>query len=111
LWAQLTELVLFAVLPILLCAAFLFSGFPRLFERRFDSSIQLFYGELAFLQADIGSEATGIPNAITRMLEKLDDIERRVMQLQLPDSQVHRWYTLRQHIDITRKQILALRAR
>jgi hypothetical protein len=110
-WAQLAELVLFAVLPIVLCAVFLFSIFPRLFERRFDASLQQFYGELAFLQADLGSEVTGVPKAIARLQEQIEDIERRVMQLQLPENQIHRWYTLRQHVELTRKQILGLRAR
>jgi hypothetical protein len=46
-----------------------------------------------------------------RLLQRIDDIEMKVMQLELPAPYSERWYTLRSHLAGAREHLLGLRAR
>ena len=109
--AQVTALLLFAVFPILVAAAFLLSWIPRLFDWRISSALNYFYGELKFLESEMIDVATNNPIHLKRLLERLDKIERQVVLLDLPDLFSERWYTLREHLAAARERLLTLRAR
>lgn len=110
-WAQLAELLLFAVLPILLLAAVALLWIPRLFSLRVDAVLSHYYGELNFLENDLEDVATESPIQMKNLLAKLDQMEHEVTSLDLPDRFADRWYTLREHLAAARERLLKLRAR
>ncbi|GAB3473644.1 hypothetical protein [Polaromonas eurypsychrophila] len=109
--AQWTELLLYAVLPVLLLSGFLLAWIPRLFDWRISAAMQNFYGELKFLETDIDKTVTEDPMSLRRLLAQLDNIEKQVTQLDLPTEFSERWYTLREHLAAARERLLTLRAR
>ena len=110
-WAQLAELLLYAVLPILVVAGIALVWIPRLFSLRVDAVLSHYYGELNFLENDLEAVATENPIRMKNLLGKLDQMEHEVASLDLPDRFADRWYTLREHLAATRERLLKLRAR
>jgi TRAP-type uncharacterized transport system substrate-binding protein len=110
-WAQLAQLLIYAVIPILLLSYFVMSWIPRLFNWKVNAILQDFYGELKFLEADIEPVASTRPIEIKNLLQRLDDIEAKVRLLDLPNSYANRWYTLREHLARAREKLLNMRAR
>ncbi|MBW8722407.1 MAG: ABC transporter substrate-binding protein [Polaromonas sp.] len=109
--AQYAELILYAVVPILGIALLLLAWIPKLFDWRISSALHHFYGDLKFLEAEMDDVATDNPMALRRLLERLDNIERQVVALDLPDEFSQRWYTLREHLAAARDRLLKLRSR
>ncbi len=109
--AQGTELLLFAVLPIFVFTLLLLSWIPRLFDWRVSAALNHFYGELKFLESEIDQVASTQPIFLRGLLDRLDQIERQVVSLDLPDEFSDRWYTLREHLAAARERLLKLRAR
>lgn len=109
--AQYAELILYAVVPILGIAFLLLAWTPKLFDWRISSALHHFYGELKFLESEMDEVASDNPMALRRLLERLDNIERQVVSLDLPDEFSERWYTLREHLAAARARLLKLRAR
>ncbi len=110
-WAQLVQWLLMAFLPITLLTVFLISWIPSWFDWRINAVLQNFYGELKFIETEIEPVASEKPIEMKRLLQRLDDIEMQVMQLDLPTSYSERWYTLRSHLSSARDHLLGLRAR
>lgn len=110
-WAQLAELLLYAVLPILLLTAMALVWIPQLFSLRVNAVLSHYYGELKFLESDIEKAVINAPMTMNRLMAKLDAIEEQVRGLDLPDRYADRWYTLRQHLTTARERLLGLRAR
>ncbi len=110
-WAQLAQWLLYAALPILLLTLLVLAWIPSLFEWRINAALQHFYGELKFIETEISSVANERPIEMRHMIQRLDDIEQQVMQLQLPPQHTDRWYTLRSHLSDARERLLKLRAR
>jgi hypothetical protein len=110
-WAQLAQWFLYAALPILLLALCLLKWIPTLFEWRVNAALQHYYGELKFIETEISSVASERPIEMRHMIQRLDEIEQQVMQLQLPLQHTDRWYTLRSHLSDARERLLRLRAR
>lgn len=108
--AQKAALLLYAVIPILALAVFVMAWIPRLFDWRVSAVLNHFYGELKFLEVEIEAAAIDQPMALKAMLDRLDNIEREVVRLDLPDTFSDRWYTLREHIAAARDRLLTLRA-
>lgn len=109
--AQYAELILYAVVPILGIALLLLAWIPKLFDWRISSALHHFYGDLKFLEAEMDDVAIDNPMALRRLLERLDNIERQVVALDLPDEFSQRWYTLREHLASARDRLLKLRSR
>jgi hypothetical protein len=103
--------LLLACLPILVLTALLLAWIPSWFDWRVNAVLQNFYGELKFLETEIEPVASERPIEMNRLLQRLDDIEMNVMQLELPDPYSERWYTLRSHLAGAREHLLGLRAR
>ncbi|ROZ76497.1 TAXI family TRAP transporter solute-binding subunit [Ramlibacter sp. WS9] len=110
-WAQLAELLLYGVLPIMLLAGAALLWIPRLFSLRVDAVLSHYYGELNFLENDLEAVATENPIRMKNLLGKLDQMEHEVTSLDLPDRFADRWYTLREHLAAARERLLKLRAR
>ena len=110
-WAQLAELLLYAVLTILLMTSMVLAWIPHFFEWRVNAILQNHYGELKFLETEIEPTASGRPLDIKKLLQRLDRMEQQVVALDLPDQFSNRWYTLRAHLADARKRLLDLRAR
>ncbi|MCY1164538.1 MAG: PhnD/SsuA/transferrin family substrate-binding protein [Pseudomonadota bacterium] len=109
--AQQVELLMFAIIPILAIALILLAWIPRLFDWRISAALNHFYGDVKFLESDMDKIATENPMALRRLLERLDNIERQVVALDLPDEFSDRWYTLREHLAAARERLLKLRSR
>ncbi|MES2946470.1 MAG: TAXI family TRAP transporter solute-binding subunit [Pseudomonadota bacterium] len=109
--AQLAELLLYVVLPILIAGLFLLAWIPRIFDWRISATVNHFYGDVKFLDSEMDKIASENPMALRRLLERLDHIERQVVALDLPDEFSERWYTLREHLAAARDRLLKLRAR
>ncbi|AYQ30204.1 MULTISPECIES: TAXI family TRAP transporter solute-binding subunit [unclassified Polaromonas] len=109
--AQYAELIFYAVVPILAIAVLLLAWIPKLFDWRISSALHHFYGDLKFLEAEMDEVAADNPMALRRLLERLDNIERQVVSLDLPDEFSQRWYTLREHLAAARDRLLKLRTR
>jgi hypothetical protein len=109
--AQYAELILYAIVPILAIALLLLAWIPKLFDWRISSALHHFYGDLKFLEAEMDDVAADNPMALRRLLERLDNIERQVVALDLPDEFSQRWYTLREHLAAARERLLKLRSR
>jgi TRAP-type uncharacterized transport system substrate-binding protein len=110
-WAQLAQLMLYAVLPIVSLTLLILFWIPSLFNWKVNAALQNFYGELKFLETDIEPTASSRPIEIKKLLQRLDDIEAKVTSLDLPNSYANRWYTLREHIARARDKLLNMRAR
>ncbi len=110
-WAQLAELLMYGVAPILFATLLALLWIPSLFNWKVNAALQNFYGELKFLETDIEPTASARPIEIKNLLKRLDDIEAKVTMLDLPNSYANRWYTLREHIARARGTLLNLRAR
>ncbi|MBC7609938.1 MAG: ABC transporter substrate-binding protein [Polaromonas sp.] len=109
--AQYVELLLFAVLPILALATVVLAWIPKLFDWRIRAALNHFYGELKFLETEMDAVATDKPMALRSLLERLDNIEKQVVAMDLPDQFSERWYTLREHLASARDRLLKLRSR
>jgi hypothetical protein len=110
-WAQMAQWLLYAALPILILTTFLLTWIPSWFAWQAQALLQNFYGELKFIETEIDSVASERPIVMRSMLQRLDDIELQVMQLQLPANHTDHWYTLRSHLSGAREKLLGLRAR
>ncbi len=109
--AQSIELLMFAVMPILALAIIVLAWIPRLFDWRIRAALNHFYGDLKFLESEMDAVATNNPMALRNLLERLDNIERQVVAIDLPDEFSERWYTLREHLASARDRLLKLRSR
>lgn len=109
--AQYAELVFYAILPLLGIALLMLAWIPRLFDWRISSALNHFYGDLKFLESEIDEVSADDPVALRRLLERLDNIERQVVSLDLPDEFSERWYTLREHLAAASDRLLKLRSR
>lgn len=109
--AQVAELLLYAILPILILTVFLLTWIPHFFAWKVDAVLQHYYGELKFLEAEISPSATTRPLETMKLMQRLDSIEMQVARLELPNQYADRWYTLREHCAQAREKLLSYRAR
>jgi hypothetical protein len=109
--AQQAELLLYAIIPMLVIAGFAMAWIPKLFDWRVSARLNHFYGKLKFLEKEVEQVATDQPMALKSLLERLDQIESQVVDLDLPNEFSDRWYTLREHLVAARERLLTLRSR
>lgn len=110
-WAQLAQLLIYAVLPILALTTLALMWIPQLFSFSVDAVLSNYYGELKFIENDLEQVAVDSPIRMKAMLGKLDAMEHEVATLDLPDRFADRWYTLREHLAAARERLLKLRSR
>jgi len=102
--ASLVDRALVLLLPI---AVLLIPGLrivPMLYRWRISSRIYRRYGELMALERVSFGQMTAEQRA--DLLKRLDEIEKRVINVKLPGSFADQVYVLRQHIQFVRSRIL-----
>lgn len=55
--------------------------------------------------------ATDNPIAMRGLLERLDNIDQKIVAMDLPEAYSERWYTLREHLAAAQDKMLKLRSR
>ncbi len=110
-WAQLAELTLYGLLPVLALTLAALLWIPQFFSLRVDAMLAHYYGELKFIENEMDALAAGNPIELRGVLARLDAMEHEVASLDLPDRYADRWYTLREHLALARERLLKLRAR
>ena len=97
-----------AIIILLPLAAVLFPLFhylPQLLRWRTRSRIYRWYGELALLERDVATRTGALPTEV--WLADLDRIERSVAQIRTPAGFASEAYTLREHIGLVRRAVMA----
>ena len=83
----------------------LFHYFPQLRRWRVRSRVYRWYGELALLERDVAARTGTLPTE--KWLADLERIERAVARLHIPAGFASEAYTLREHIGLVRRAIIA----
>ncbi|MFO1306227.1 MAG: TAXI family TRAP transporter solute-binding subunit [Burkholderiales bacterium] len=105
-WAATTlERFIIIVLPLLAVLLPLFRFLPQVVSWRVRRLIYRWYGQLIVLEHDVQARQGDLP--VTQWLSDLDRIERGVENLATPASFASEVYTLREHIDLVRRAVLA----
>jgi hypothetical protein len=97
-----------AIIILLPLAAVLFPLFhylPQFLRWRARSRVYRWYGELALLERDVATRTDALPTE--KWLADLDRIERSVSQIRTPAGFASEAYTLREHIGLVRRAVMA----
>ncbi len=103
--ATFVERFIVVVLPLLVVVVPLVNYLPQLLRWRVRSRIYRWYGELTLLERDVRSR-TGAP-PIERWLSDLERIQRAAERVTTPASLASEAYTLREHIDLVHRAVMA----
>ena len=104
-FATFAERLIVVVLPLLVILVPVFNFLPQVLRWRVRSRIVRWYGELALLERDVEARTGELP--IERWRSELDRIERAVEHLRIPVSFASESYTLREHIALVRRSVMA----
>jgi len=104
-FATFAERLIVVVLPLLVILVPVFNFLPQVLRWRVRSRIVRWYGELALLERDVEARTGELP--IERWRSELDRIERAVEHLRIPVSFASESYTLREHIALVRRAVMA----
>lgn len=109
-WAQVVERILLIVLPVVLLALWLMRLVPAYLRWVLESRVNRWYGELKFIENDLGQESlSGLD--LTRFLLRLNGIDKAMMAFATPRDLMARCYTLHQHIEFVRQRLYRIRGR
>jgi len=103
--ATLIERAIIILLPLAVILVPLVSYLPGVMRWRVRSRIYRWYGELALLERDVATRKNDLP--IAKWLQDLDRIEQAVERLKTPTMYASEAYTLREHIALVRRTVLA----
>jgi len=103
--ATFLERFIIIVVPLLVVMLPLVRFLPQIMRWRVRSRIYRWYGELTLLERDVRSSVDAPP--IKRWLSDLERIERGVERVATPASFASEAYTLREHIELVRRAVLA----
>jgi len=105
-WVATTlERFIIIVVPLLAVLLPLLRFLPHIASWRVRRLIYRWYGQLIVLEHDVQARKGDLP--VTRWLSDLDRIERSVEHLTTPASFASEVYTLREHIHLVRRAVLA----
>jgi len=93
------------VVPLLVVLVPLINLLPQMVRWRVRSRIFRMYGELKLLERDVYARTGTLP--VERWLSDLDRIEREAEHLKTPVSYASEAYTLREHIGLVRRAVMA----
>ena len=96
--AQWAALILQGVLPVLLLGTFLLLRAPSIIEWRVGAALHHFYGELKFIEEDVQTLQSDQQQERESLIQRLSELERQVLDMDIPDQYAARWYTLREHL-------------
>jgi hypothetical protein len=103
--ATLAERAIIILLPLAAVLLPLFHYFPQLRRWHVRSRVYRWYGELALLERDVAARTGALPTE--KWLADLERIERAVARRHTPAGFASEAYTLREHIGLVRRAIIA----
>ena len=103
--ASIVERTVILVVPLLVVLVPLMNFLPQFLRWRVRSRIYRWYGELALMERDVARPEGELP--IEQWLHDLDRIERAVGQIRTPVQFASEAYTLREHIGLVRRAVMA----
>ena len=103
--ATFVERFIIIVLPMLVVVVPVVQYLPRVLNWRARSRIYRWYGELKLLERDVEIRRGRLP--IEKWLADLDRIEHAAEQIKTAASYASESYTLREHINLVRRTVLA----
>jgi TRAP transporter TAXI family solute receptor len=109
-WAQVAWRLLVVCLPVALVACWFARMVPAYLRWVVESRVARWYGELKYIEDELSRETlSGLD--LSKYVNRLNDIERRMSALATPAYLMPRWFTLRQHIDFVRLGLFKQRGR
>jgi len=105
--AALVERAIILLIPLLVVLVPAFNLLPRVLRWRARSRLVRWYGRLALLERDVSTRKGDAP--IEQWTQELAQLERSVGQSHMPPAFASEIFTLREHIDLVRREILAKR--
>jgi len=99
------ERAIIILVPLAALLVPLFHYLPQVLRWRVRSRIYRWYGELALLERDVATRGGALPTE--KWLADLDRIERAVAGIRTPAGFASEAYTLREHIGLVRRAVLA----
>ncbi|HWJ93842.1 MAG TPA: C4-dicarboxylate ABC transporter substrate-binding protein, partial [Telluria sp.] len=106
--ANLAERMWVVIVPLLALLIPLSKVVPPLYVWRIRSRVYRWYGQLRVVeQALEAAQGERREEALTDLLRRLDDIERRVNQTSIPLAFADALYELRSHINFVRQRVRA----
>jgi hypothetical protein len=103
--ATFVERFIIIVLPLLVIVMPVAQRLPQVLNWRARSRIYRWYGELKLLEREVELRRGTLP--IEKWLADLDRIEGAAEQIKTPASFASESYTLREHISLVRRTVLA----
>ncbi len=103
--ATYVERLVILLVPLVVILVPLFNYLPQLLRWRARSRIYRWYGELALIERDVAARQNPLP--IDEWLTALDRIEQATVRIKTPASFASEAYTLREHIGLVRRSVLA----
>lgn len=99
------ERIVIIVVPLLVVLVPIFNFLPHVLRWRARSRIYRWYGELSLLEHDVANRQGELP--IDRWLRDLERIQRAAERIEIPKAYASEAYTLREHIELVRRSVLA----
>jgi TRAP-type uncharacterized transport system substrate-binding protein len=103
--ATFIERLVILLVPLLVILVPIVNFLPQALRWRVRSRIYRWYGELALLERDVDARTGALP--IDQWLADLDRIERAAEHVRIPASFASEAYTLREHIALVRRTVMA----
>ena len=108
--ASLVERSVIVLIPLLTVLLPLGRALPRLIDWRIRSRAYRWYRELRAIEREAGQLTPGDAAQRTALLRRLDEVDRRVLNISMPLSRSDLLYNLRQHLDLVRARLAGLQA-
>jgi TRAP-type uncharacterized transport system substrate-binding protein len=103
--AALVERAIIVIVPLLVILIPTLNYLPQFLRWRVRSRIFRWYSELALLERDVATRKDSLP--IELWLQDLDRIDRHVADIKVPAKFANEAYTLREHIDLVRREVVS----
>jgi TRAP transporter TAXI family solute receptor len=103
--ANLVERAIILIVPLVVILVPLMNFLPQFLRWRVRSRIYRWYGELALLERDVATRQGNLP--VEKWLQDLDRVQQAAERIHTPASFASEAYTLREHIGLVRRAVLA----
>jgi TRAP transporter TAXI family solute receptor len=103
--ATFVERTVIVIVPLVVILVPLLNFLPQFMRWRVRSRVYRWYGKLALLERDVATRQETFP--VEKWLQELDRVEQAVGNTRTPASFASEAYTLREHIGLVRRAILA----
>jgi TRAP-type uncharacterized transport system substrate-binding protein len=99
------ERLIILLVPLLVVVVPVINFLPQVLRWRVRSRVYRWYGELVLLERDVSSRTGTLP--VEKWLSDLDRIEQAAARIRTPVSYASEAYTLREHIGLVRRAVMA----